>query len=228
MKTPENSRSLKKSPKIKELINFDARHGNFVVGTDEAGRGPMAGPVVAGAVYFPELNAEVIEAVRFINDSKKLSPKVRKELSQQIKQVAVWSVAECSVEEIEKYNILQASLLAMKRACREVLSQIHVKKEESIILVDGNFVIPRYGVEQKAVKKGDSLSAAIAAASILAKVHRDEFMQKISADFPEYDWAQNKGYGTKKHIEAILKHGHCKWHRKTFLTKIHTKQQKLF
>jgi len=215
----------RRTSKIQNLISFDKQHGNFVVGTDEAGRGPMAGPVTAAAVYFPEFTKEVIETIKFIDDSKKLRPALRSELSEKIKQVAVCSIAECSVAEIEKYNILQASLLAMKRACEGLFAQVNA--ETFIILVDGNFTIPRYKTGQKAIKKGDSLSASIAAASILAKVHRDEFMQKISEDFPAYEWHKNKGYGTKRHIEAIKAHGECKWHRKSFLSKIYAQQQKL-
>lgn len=218
MKTPGKS-------KIKSLVNFDRKHGNLVIGADEAGRGPVAGPVTAAAVFFPEFTGEILETIQFIDDSKKLTPALRIELAAQIKQVAKYSIAECSVEEIAKYNILQASLLAMKRACEGVFAQIDAK--DAVILVDGKFVIPRYKLGQKAVKKGDSLSASIAAASILAKTDRDKFMEKISEEFPAYDWHKNKGYGTEKHIEAIKAHGQCKWHRKSFLSKIYAQQQKL-
>ncbi len=223
MKTSSKSR-------IKELINFDKSHGNIVIGTDEAGRGPVAGPVVASAVYFPEFNDEVAQAVEFIDDSKKFSsnPALRKELSEQVKKVAKYSICQCSVDEIEKYNILQASLLAMKRACNELFSGPEVKKNGAVILVDGKFVISGYKIPQKAVKKGDSLSASIAAASILAKVYRDELMAKLSEEFPVYDWVNNKGYGTSAHIQAIKTYGYCKWHRKSFLSKIFAEQKTLF
>lgn len=216
--------------KIEELAEFDRGHGNVVIGTDEAGRGPVSGPVVAGAVYFPELNKDVCEIIKYIDDSKKFSsnPKLRKELSERIKSVAKYSIQECSVEEIDKINILQASLLAMKKACEDVIVQVGADKESLVILVDGKFVIPGYNYQQKAVKKGDTLSASIAAASILAKVYRDEIMQKLSEDFPQYDWHKNKGYPTKAHIEALRKHGACKWHRKTFLGKILCEQKKIF
>jgi len=201
-----------------------------VIGTDEAGRGPLAGPVVAGAVYFPELSEEVIEIIKFIDDSKKFSscPNLRKELSESIKSVAKYSIQECSVEEIEKININQASLLAMRKSCEDVIGQISAEKDKLIILIDGIHLIPKYKYLQKAVKKGDTLSASIAAASILAKVYRDELMQGLAEDFPQYLWHKNKGYPTKAHREAILTHGACAWHRKTFLGKILCEQKKLF
>ena len=245
--------------KIEELVAFDCKHGSLVIGTDEAGRGPFAGPVVASAVYFPELNQEVCEVIKFIDDSKKFSSnhKLRKELAEGIKSVAKYSIQECSVEEIDKINILQASLLAMKKSCEDLISQLelsrHCERREAIhkpskkwiassqaprndkqgsntliILVDGNFIIPRYDYKQNAVKKGDTLSASIAAASILAKVHRDELMQKLAEDFPQYGWHKNKGYPTPAHIEALRTHGACKWHRKTFLGKVLCEQKKLF
>jgi len=245
--------------KIEELVAFDCKHGSVVIGTDEAGRGPLAGSVVASAVYFPELNQEVCEVIKFIDDSKAFSsnPKLRKELSESIKSVAKYSIQECSVEEIDKINILQASLLAMKKSCEDLISQLelsrHCERREAIhkpskkwiassqaprndeqssntliILVDGNFIIPRYNYKQKAVKKGDTLSAAIAAASILAKVDRDELMCKLAEEFPQYGWHKNKGYGTQEHRKAILTYGACKWHRKTFLDKVLCEQKKLF
>jgi len=216
--------------KIDELVEFDRGHGSFVIGTDEAGRGPVAGPVIAGAVYFPELNKEVCEVIKFIDDSKKFSsnPKLRKELSESIKSVAKYSIQECTVEEIDKINILQASLLAMKKCCNDLAKQTAFDKDNLIILVDGKFVIPKYNYQQKAVKKGDTLSASIAAASILAKVHRDEIMKNLAEEFPQYDWHKNKGYPTKVHIEALRTHGACEWHRKTFLCKILCEQKKIF
>jgi len=204
---------VRRNPKIKELTSFDKAFGCPVIGTDEAGRGPIAGPVVAAAVFFPCFNDEICETIKFIDDSKKVNPKLRKELSEQIKKVAKYSICEASVEEIEKYNILKASLLAMKRACDALLPLV----QEALILVDGKFIIPSYIKNQKAVKKGDSLSASIAAASILAKVHRDEFMETLSEKFPVYGWQKNKGYPTLFHRQAVKKHGSCEWHRQSFL-----------
>ncbi len=205
--------------RIDELADFDRNLNCPIIGTDEAGRGPIAGPVVAAAVYFPTLSDDVCEVIKFIDDSKKLSPSLRKQMAQEIKKVSKYSIAECTVEEIEKYNILQASLLAMKRACEKICHPA-LDAGSNLILVDGKFTIPSYIKNQKAVKKGDSLSASIAAASILAKVHRDEIMQRLAEEFPVYEWQNNKGYPTRKHIEAVREHGFCEWHRKKFLTKI--------
>lgn len=225
MKTPRQS-------KIDELLAFDRKNGSVVIGTDEAGRGPLAGPVVAGAVYFPEINPEVIEVIKFIDDSKKFSSqRIKKELSENIKSIAKYSIQECTVEEIDKLNILQASLLAMRKCCDDVIKQISADKKTLIILVDGPYDISKYNnydYKQKAVKKGDTLSASIAAASILAKVYRDELMMELSQEFPQYCWHKNKGYPTKAHIEALRAHGECKWHRKTFLGKVLCEQKKIF
>jgi len=220
---------LRKS-KIEELAEFDFGHGSCVIGTDEAGRGPVAGPVVAAAVVFPKLDKEVCEIIKFIDDSKKFSsnPALRKELSEAVKSVSKFSIHECSVEKIDEINILQASLLAMKKCCQDLIKENSLNKDELIILVDGKFVIPKYNFAQKAVKKGDTLSASIAAASILAKVHRDDIMEQHAQKFPHYCWEKNKGYPTKAHIEALRKHGACDLHRKTFLGKILCEQKKIF
>jgi len=204
--------------RIEELTGFDKNFNCPIIGTDEAGRGPIAGPVVAAAVCFPEFRDEICEAVRFIDDSKKLSASLRREMAEQVKKVAKYAIAECSVEEIEKYNILQASLLAMKRACKAICPP-KPGSGAVLILVDGKFTIPSYTKNQKAVKKGDSLSASIAAASILAKVHRDEVMERLAQEFPMYGWQKNKGYPTPAHIEAVRQHGYCDWHRKKFCIK---------
>ncbi len=221
---------MKKSRKfrIDELVEFDREFKCTVIGTDEAGRGPLAGPVVAAAVYFPEFSTEVCEIIKYIDDSKKFSSnlQLRKTLSENIKSVAVYSIQECSVKEIDKINILQASLLAMKKSCEDIITQNSF--DNLIILVDGRHVIPKYNCPQKAVKKGDTLSASIAAASILAKVYRDELMQGLAENFPEYGWHKNKGYPTQAHIEALRKHGECEWHRKTFLSKVLCEQKKIF
>lgn len=221
-------RSSGRKSKIDELISFDAGHDCPVIGTDEAGRGPLAGPVVAAAVHFPEFTGKVIESMRYIDDSKALTPALRAELAEEIKKVALYGIAECSVEEIQKHNILQAALLAMRRACEAVFAQMSVPADDTLILVDGNFVVPRYRKKQKAVKKGDSLSASIAAGSILAKVHRDNIMEEYACKYPHYNWVKNKGYGTKEHVDAIRRHGACELHRKAFLSKIFAEQMTLF
>jgi ribonuclease HII len=215
--------------KIEQLIDFDNSFSekHCVIGTDEAGRGPLAGPVSACALYFPNFNKETLEILKYLDDSKKFSsnPNLRKALATDLKEIAKFKIAWATVEEIEKYNILQCSLLAMKKACNELIKELK-PTNEVIILVDGKFIIKDFDVKQSAIIKGDSKSASIAAASIIAKVERDELMIKLSEEFPVYKWSKNKGYPTKDHINAIKTHGDCEWHRKTFLTKIH--QKKLF
>lgn len=212
--------------RIAELVKFDKKltKSHAVIGVDEVGRGPVAGPVMACAVYFPEFNKRLNEALKYLDDSKKFSsnPKLRKELSDEIKKFAVYSIQEASVEEIEKHNILQASLIAMRRACEDLTGQIDSDKELKI-LVDGKFKIPKLKIEQMTIIKGDSISASIAAASVIAKVYRDEFMAQLGEEFPVYSWHQNKGYPTPVHLAAIRKHGSCEWHRQSFLSKVYQK-----
>jgi ribonuclease HII len=214
--------TIQRKSRIVELIKHDLKEGkNFVlIGTDEAGRGPVAGPVTACAVCFKSVDKHLKEALKYLDDSKKFSAnsKLRKDIAEEIKKRSYYSIQHCTVEEIEKYNILQASLLAMKKACNDIISQIQ-NSENILILVDGRIIIPNFDFAQKGLIKGDSKSASIASASILAKVQRDELMIKISNDYPEYEWHQNKGYPTPKHLEAIRRHGITKWHRKSFLTK---------
>lgn len=181
----------------------------IICGIDEAGRGPLAGPVFAAAVILPE-NA-VIEG---INDSKKLSAKKREALYGVITDTAVsWSVGFATEKEIDEINILQATFLAMKRAC----DGLNVRPD--CALVDGNRM-PRLGLDTETIIKGDALSASIAAASILAKVSRDRLMTEIDQLYPEYQFAKHKGYGTALHTALIKKYGPCPVHRKTFLKKI--------
>ena len=216
--------SLSRKYRIAELIKFDKKYSkaNLIIGTDEVGRGPVAGPVVACALYFPVFNKELKESLKYLDDSKKFSsnPKLRKELSNEIKKFAQFSIQECSVQEIEKYNILQASLIAMKRSCEDLLNNINALNKEPMILIDGRFKISKYSINQLPVIKGDSKSASIAAASIIAKVYRDELMQELGKNHPQYCWDKNKGYPTPAHLEAIKEHGICEWHRKSFLKKI--------
>ncbi|HEX2985532.1 MAG TPA: ribonuclease HII [Caproiciproducens sp.] len=180
-----------------------------ICGIDEAGRGPLAGPVFAAAVILPE-NA-VIDG---INDSKKLSEKKREALYDVITQTAVsWSVGFATEKEIDQINILQATFLAMRRAC----DGLDVTPDYA--LVDGNRM-PKLGVNTRTIIKGDALSASIAAASILAKVSRDRLMYEIDRIYPEYQFAKHKGYGTALHTEMLRKYGPCPIHRRTFLKKI--------
>ncbi len=180
-----------------------------VCGVDEAGRGPLAGPVCAAAVILPENT--IIEGV---NDSKKLSEKKREALFDVIKEQALsYSIAFASVEEIEEMNILNATMLAMKRA----VERLDVKADYAMI--DGNR-LPNLDIDSEFIIKGDAKSMSIACASILAKVSRDRLLYKYAEEFPEYSFDKHKGYGTKVHVEALKKYGPCKYHRLSFLTKI--------
>lgn len=182
----------------------------MICGVDEAGRGPLAGPVFAAAVILPK--GHVIEGV---NDSKKLSEKKREQLYDKIIDECVsFSVASASEKEIDEINILQATFLAMKRA---VLA-LDIKPE--LALVDGNQTPPFSGIGVKTIVKGDAKSASIAAASILAKVSRDRYMLKMAEKYPQYQFEKHKGYGTKLHYEMIDKYGICEIHRKSFLKKV--------
>ena len=200
---------------MEEVIRYDFdeavrnEYGIFC-GTDEAGRGPLAGDVYAAAVI---LNPD--DVIEEINDSKKLSEKKREKLFDIIKEKAVsWCSATASVEEIEEINILNAAMLAMKRA----VSGLDVKPE--FVLVDGNKIPDGLEIKADCLVKGDALSASIGAASILAKVARDRYMKEIALKYPEYGFEKHKGYGTKQHREALLKYGPCPVHRMSFLKKI--------
>ena len=190
---------------------------SIIIGTDEAGRGPGAGDVFSAAVYFPIVNEELILELSKLNDSKKLSEKTREELYDVIIQNTVWSVCQGSVEQIEKTNILETSLWSMKLACEEVIAKANLKNP--LVLVDGNRFIKKFNYNQKWIKKGDSLSASIAAASIIAKVTRDRYMDELDKEYPMYDWKNNKGYLTKTHLDAVDKYGLTKYHRKKFFEK---------
>ncbi len=183
-----------------------------LIGTDEAGRGPGAGGVYAAAVCFRDV--KLPKEIYVLDDSKKLTQKTREELFEIIKSVSFYSIHCVEIDKIEEINILQSSLLAMKQAVFDVLEQICA--QSPLILVDGNRKIPAVQA-QKTVIKGDTKSASIAAASVLAKVERDRYMCMLHKKYPQYNWAQNKGYLTREHIEAIKKHGICEFHRKNFV-----------
>lgn len=205
------------------LFEFDKTYG-LVVGTDEAGRGPGAGGVFAAAVCFKDLNLDLVNTLNGLNDSKKLSTKKREALFDVIKENTINSIVCVEVEEIEKNNILNSSLKAMKLACEEVLAQI---EGDAIVLVDGNKLIKDFTNKQKYIIKGDSKSASIAAASILAKVSRDRYMQELDKKYPQYNWKKNAGYLTKEHLAAIDKYGITPYHRPSFLRKHEAKQLSL-
>ena len=177
----------------------------LLAGVDEAGRGPLAGPVVAAAVILDDLHP-----ISGLNDSKKLSPLRREALYDEIRSKALCcSVAQASVEEIDRLNILQATLLAMRRAV-EGLRLLPAK-----VLVDGNR-LPVLGVLAEAVVRGDATVPAISAASIVAKVTRDRWCADLDQRFPQYGFATHKGYGTAEHLDALRRHGACPEHRRSF------------
>lgn len=175
-----------------------------VAGLDEVGRGPIAGPVVAAAVILPPGTL-----IRGLNDSKKITPARRLRIAEEITRTASdWSVALASVEEIERFNILGATFLAMRRA----ISLLHTRP--AWLLVDGHMAVPGISIRQSAVVHGDAECASIAAASILAKVWRDELMTRCHRCFPEYGFAENKGYGTARHYECLQRFGPTPIHRR--------------
>lgn len=195
------------------LLKADSDEGVVVIGVDEVGRGCLAGPVVAAAVRLPAISAksELARSLAKLDDSKMLSAPEREEISSVLQSVAIYAIAEASVEEIDEINILQASLLAMKRAWHK-LEMV----SPAVLLIDGNKKIPGLRNRQMTVVKGDSKSASIAAASVIAKVYRDSLMRKLSESFPQYLWHENKGYGSQQHRLAIREHGFTPWHRKSF------------
>ena len=217
------------------LFEFDKSFNKVIVGTDEAGRGPAAGGVFASAVFINDTSIE--KDLAKLNDSKKLSKKVREELYDIILNNTINSTICVEVDEIEKYNILNCSLKAMKLACENVINQLtschselvsesyqlengKIIDKNLLTIVDGNKLIRNYTYPQQFIIKGDGKSASIASASILAKVTRDRYMDKLDEEFPQYNWKKNAGYLTKEHQEAILKYGVTKYHRKSFLKKL--------
>jgi ribonuclease HII len=175
-------------------------------GCDEAGRGPLAGSVFAAAVILPKDFHHPL-----LNDSKKMTEKAREILRPIIETEAVaWAVEEVTAEEIDSINILNASIAGMQRAVRK----LSVKPE--FLLIDGNRFKPFDGYGYQCVVKGDGKFASIAAASVLAKTHRDEYMRKLAEEYPQYGWERNMGYPTKEHIDAIIRHGYTPYHRKSF------------
>ena len=188
---------------------YELQGRKLICGVDEAGRGPLAGPVCAAAVIMP--SGLMIESV---NDSKKLTPKKRETLYQIILEKCIdYSVSLVCAEKIDEINILNATHLAMKNAVDSL------KQKPDMVLVDGNS-LPKWDVDSVSIVKGDALSHSIACASILAKVSRDKFMIEQAEKYPSYGFERHKGYGTKAHIEALKKYGPCEIHRKTFLKNI--------
>lgn len=206
--TPEEER--KRQDKLWEIEKSLKEKGyNYIAGVDEAGRGPLAGPVYAAAVILPD-DAEITG----INDSKKLSPKKREELYDKITEIAIsYSIFSVDEKEIDEINILNATHKAMNGAVN------NLDKEPDYVIIDGNS-IKGMEIPHETVVKGDAKSISIAAASILAKVARDRYIDKMGEEYPEYGFEKHKGYGTKAHTDAILKYGVCPIHRRTFLKKL--------
>ena len=194
---------------MNELRLFDNEYNCIIAGVDEAGRGPLAGPVVAAAVIIPDYFEELGE----INDSKKLTEKKREKLYDIIKEKCRVGIGVADEKEIDEINILNATFLAMRRALEQV-------DNYDIVLVDGNHKIRKYLGKQEEIIKGDGRSLSIAAASIVAKVYRDNIMKEFSLKYPDYRFEKHKGYGTKLHRELLHTYGACEIHRKTFLRKI--------
>lgn len=203
------------------MWNFDREYGDVVVGVDEAGRGPLAGPVVAGAVYIPKYFDELEE----INDSKKLTEKKREKLFEIIKEKCIIGIGIVDEKVIDEINILNATFLAMRKALEEIENKL---EKVDVVLVDGNHKIKEYNKNQEAIIKGDAKSMSIAAASIIAKVTRDKILINIAKEYPQYLFEKHKGYGTKLHREIINEKGICKYHRKSFLKKIINESHKSF
>ncbi len=190
--------------------NLRKKGFSFIAGVDEAGRGPLAGPVFAAAVILPKTSK-----IKGLDDSKKLSPSDREKVFELIMDSAVCvGVGTCGEKEIDRINILQATFRAMAQAVG-ALSQ-----EPDIILVDGNRTVPQINIPQKAVVRGDAKCACIAAASVVAKVLRDRYMKELHKKHPKYGFDRHKGYGTKRHVAAIKTFGGCRAHRKSFLKNI--------
>ena len=191
--------------KENQLLNY--MNADLVeAGCDEAGRGPLAGPVFAAAVILPKDFYHPL-----LNDSKKMTEKAREELRPIIEREAIaWAVEEVSAAEIDTINILNASIAGMQRAVRK----LSVKPE--FLLIDGNKFKPFDDYKYQCVVKGDATDASIAAASVLAKTYRDEYMRKLAKEYPQYGWERNMGYPTKEHVDGIIKHGYTPHHRKSF------------
>jgi len=191
----------------KEIILRNCLNDNLIeAGCDEAGRGPLAGPVYAAAVILP---ADFHHPL--LNDSKQMTEKARETLRPVIEREAVaWAVEAVSAAEIDEINILNASIAGMQRAV------LKLSVRPQFLLIDGNRFKPLQDIPYKTVVHGDATFASIAAASVLAKTYRDEFMRELARQYPEYGWDRNMGYPTKEHIEAIRNYGYTPWHRMSF------------
>ncbi len=200
----------KELARLKQMHTYEDQYDmcTYICGIDEVGRGPLAGPVIAGAVILPK-DAQIL----YLNDSKQLSPKRREALYDEIQEKAIATgIGRAEPERIDEINILQATYEAMRQA----IENLNLRPD--ILLVDA-VTIPETDIPQVPIIKGDAKSVSVAAASVLAKVTRDRMMVEYDRQYPGYDFASNKGYGTKAHIEALQELGPCPIHRKTFITK---------
>ena len=195
------------------MPDFARESEEICCGIDEVGRGPLAGPVIAACVFIPAC-VRTDPIWQLVTDSKKLSPAKRQILSDQLKHMTAYGIGEASVQEIDDINILQASLRAMQRAY-DAMIENNALPQITLALIDGNKA-PQLPVPCQTIIKGDSLSCSIAAASIIAKVHRDAQMQHLHELYPDYGWNKNAGYGTAQHMKAIQTHGITPHHRQSF------------
>lgn len=232
------AREKKNRDRLRKLLNFDKKQKAerepertifHLVGTDEVGRGCLAGPVVAAAVILPEIKpgSAIAKSLIELNDSKKLTFPQRERLALILQDISIWAIAEASPAEINEINILHASLLAMKRAVAKLPTKTRLDDNSTLVLIDGNKTIKDLGLEQQAIIDGDAKSASIAAASIIAKVYRDRLMMNLSQSFPAFNWHQNKGYGSITHRTALRQLGMTEWHRRVFCEKILAEQMTL-
>ncbi len=218
-----NSRMQTTTFDIEKLKSPDG--GRVVIGVDEVGRGPLAGPVVAAAVCFKDPLFVIPDALEkefsLIRDSKKLSEKQREKIFDLIQEYFFTGIGIISPETIDRVNILEATFLAMKAAVSSIKKQLTTNNQQKsdqdfFLLVDGNQAIPHLSLAQEAIIGGDGISKSIAAASIIAKVTRDRMMDEYAGLYPVYGFDQHKGYGTKVHMDALRKHGPCPLHRMSF------------
>ena len=211
---------MKKIWNAEEKLSYEraleAQGYRYIVGVDEVGRGPLAGPVVCAAVVMPLGLGDLVIGV---DDSKKLSQKKRELLAEEIKKKAIaYTVVEASEKTIDEINILEATKLAMKQAVETLVLPEELNANPEIVLTDGNMTLD-ISLPQKSVIHGDALSYSIGAASIIAKVYRDSLMDELAKLYPAYGFEKNKGYGTAAHIQGIKEYGLCPVHRRTFTKK---------
>lgn len=197
-------------------LKLFARHYQFAIGVDEVGRGCLAGPVMAAAVVLPEMESGLKESLSGLNDSKQLTAMQRQRLSSVLKEVAFYGIGYVSPEEIDSINILNASLLAMRRAVINLQFRHFMQAQKTLLIVDGKRALSDLPFSQLPVPEGDCRSACVAAASIIAKVERDELMRLLASDYPGYGFESNKGYPSRAHMKSLGSLGPTPVHRLSF------------